>query len=577
MSSVKERILKIAVINAVRYNGKAKTKPVLSKVLYELPKLDQNIKEISLLVDEVVNEVNQLSIAQQKKIVHENWPKTLVVRKAEKNWKLPPLQNVGKYKHIVTRFSPNPDFVLHLGSARAIILSHDYARMYEGAFYLRFEDTDPRLKKSVLIFYDAIREDLKWLDCTWDAEFIQSDRLQIYYKYAERLLKEGNAYVCTCKRGEFRRKVVNKHPCSCRELPSFENLIRWEYMLDGTYSVGNAVVRVKTNLNHPNPAVRDWPALRIIDVRKSPHPRMGSRYRVWPLYNFACGIDDHLMNVTHIIRGKEHLTNQVRQQYLYEHFGWEYPEAIHYGRLKIAGASLSKSEMLQGVKNGLFESWEDPRIATIASLRKRGIKSEAIRRIMTELGTKPADVSLSWENLYACNRKIIDPIANRYFFVCDPIKLNVGNISKSITVNLLLHPDHPERGARIFRIKPKERVASFWISRDDMNLLRECKVTRLMELFNIQVEKIEKNRVNAVFHSKSYKKASNMKSPLIHWIPINNEVRCEVVMPDASVAEGFAESNCKTLIKGEVIQLERFGFVRVDDLDEKLIAYFAHR
>jgi len=109
--------------------------------------------------------------------------------------RLPPLSNVGKYRQIVTRFAPNPDFVLHLGSIRAVILSHDYARKYKGKFILRFEDTDPRLKKSTLPYYDLIREDVRWLECAWDEEYIQSDRIPVYYEHAAKIISLGQAYV----------------------------------------------------------------------------------------------------------------------------------------------------------------------------------------------------------------------------------------------------------------------------------------------------------------------------------------------------------------------------------------------
>ena len=129
---------------------------------------------------------------------------------------LPPLPNAEKYNRVVTRFAPNPDFVLHLGSVRAIILSHDYARMYNGRFIVRFEDTDPRLKKSVLEYYDAIRVDLRWLECLADAEYIQSDRLSVYYDYAFKLLEQGEVYVCTCEREAFSTRVNLGDACPCR-------------------------------------------------------------------------------------------------------------------------------------------------------------------------------------------------------------------------------------------------------------------------------------------------------------------------------------------------------------------------
>jgi glutamyl-tRNA synthetase len=490
---------------------------------------------------------------------------------------LPPLPNVEKYERVITRFAPNPDCLLHLGSARAVILCYEYAEMYHGLFYLRFEDTDPRLKKSALQFYDLIREDLTWLECKWNAEFTQSDRLSIYYEHAVKILKEGNAYVCACRRKEFREKMATKQPCSCRNLTPKEHFARWERMLDGTYGEGKVVVRIKTDLNHPNPAVRDWPALRIIDTKKHSHPRVGSKYRVWPLYNFACGIDDHLMGITHIIRGKEHLTNQTRQEYLYQYFGWKYPEAIHYGRLKITGASLSKSEIVQGLGSGLFKSWDDPRLATFVALRRRGIKAGAIRRLMIDVGPKAAEVTLSWENLYAYNRKIVDPVANRYFFVGDPRELVVKGIHRNFTAKLQFHPDRAERGFRLFEIRPKDGELSFRVSSEDIKLMEKDRIIRFMGLFNFQVKEVTKNSVVAIFHSEPYEKAKTVGAALIHWLPCDAGIPCEVVMPDASVVEGIAEDSCRGVCRGDIVQFERFGFVRVDSMDKKLTVYFAHR
>jgi len=210
-------------------------------------------------------------------------------------------------------------------------------------------------------------------------------------------------------------------------------------------------------------------------------------------------------------------------------------------------------------------------------LRRRGITPEAIKRLIIDVGPKTADVVLSWENLYAYNRKIIDPAANRYFFVRNPRKLTVKNIPHVLTAQVPLHPDHSERGFRSFKIKPKKGEASFLVSSDDTNILKTGRKIRFMELFNFQVEKVEKSAIKAVFHSESYEEAKKLGAPLIHWIPVDSGVPCEVVMPDASAAKGIAEEACKALAPNEIIQFERFGFVRVDKIDEKLTAYFAHR
>jgi glutamyl-tRNA synthetase len=575
---LRELIRKSALLNAVKHEGRAQAGPVVGKILGEKPEYRSNVRELSAVINEIVKETNKLSIDEQKRIVEKNWPEAFVKEKVEEK-RLPPLPNAAKYQRVVTRYAPNPDCVLHLGSARAIVLCYEYAKMYDGSFILRFEDTDPKLKRPALEFYDLIREDLAWLECKPDHEYIESDRIPIYYEHAERLIKDGNAYVCTCKPEVFRQRILAQRPCDCRDLQVEENLNRWKLMLNGGYKEGEAVVRVKTDLAHPNPAVRDWPALRILDTQKFPHPRVGSRYRVWPLYNLASGVDDHLMDVTHIIRGKEHLTNEVRQTYMYKYFGWEYPETIHYGRLKITGATLSKSKIVQGMREGIYKSWDDPRLATFAALRRRGIMPDAIKKMIIDVGPKTSDVILSWENLYAYNRKILDPKVNRYFFVQNPIELTVKNVPKIFAVKLNLHPDQPERGYREYVVKPqgKDQSVILWVSSKDVDSPKVGSMLRLMELFNVKIEKANVYSAEGTFVSEAYEDARNLKAQLIHWIPVGNDVAGRVVMPDASLTEGVAEAACRQLKPGEIVQFERFGFVRIDHINKELTAYFAQK
>jgi glutamyl-tRNA synthetase len=575
---LRELIRKAALLNAVGHDGKAQDGAMVGKVLGEKQELRSRVKELSGIINSVVNEVNSLSLSEQKAIVEANWPETQKKHEAEEK-RLSPLPNIDKYPQIVTRFSPNPDCVLHLGSARAILLSHEYARIYNGKFILRFEDTDPKIKKPSLKFYDSIRQDLKWLGCKIDDEYIQSDRLPIYYEYTERLIGGGNAYVCECVPEEFRKITIAKQACPCRAVPANEQLERWHSMLNGEYTEGQAVVRVKTELENPNPAVRDWPALRIVDTKKYPHPRVGSKYVVWPLYNLAAGLDDHLMGMTHIIRGKEHYTNMVRQKYMYAHLGWTYPEAIHYGRLKITGAFLSKSKIVQGIKEGLYTGYDDPRLGTFAALRKRGITPEAIKKMIIDVGTKSNDVTLSWENLFSYNRKIFDASSDRYFFVPQPVELKVLDVPKTFQAKLPLHPEKPDRGFREYTVTPYggDKVVSFWVSQKDAEAMEPEKVVRFMELFNIKIKSKTETFITATFASESYEDVRKMKVQLMQWIPKGTEFSSQVVMPDASVVKGFAEADCKKLKPDDIIQFERFGFVRVNEVGEKLVAYYTHK
>ena len=491
---------------------------------------------------------------------------------------LPPLPNAEKYSRIVTRFAPNPDFVLHLGSIRAIILSHDYAHMYKGRFLLRFDDTDPRLKKSALEYYDMIREDVRWLECQWDAEYIASDRIPIYYEHAETVLKSGDAYICTCTPEDFRLNINAGRACPDRSKSPDQNLPDWAKMLNGGFGEGDAVLRIKTNVAHPNPAVRDWPALRIIDPVKYPHPRVGSRYRVWPLFNFAAAVDDHLLEVSHIIRGKEHLTNALRTEFLYKALGWNIQDYVHYGRLKTSDIKLSKSSMLKEIEEGLVAGYSDPRLPTLAALRRRGYVPGALRKIVYEMGPRPVDATLSWDNVNATNRKEIDKIAHRYSFVANPVPVQVSGIDRTFEAQLPLHPERPELGNRKFTVVPKNNVARLLIASQDVDLLRKSRVVRLMELFNVEIKSAENNLIVAAFHSQDYMKAREVKAPLVNWLPDENNMIGEVVMPDASRTMGRVETNIRHEKVGSIIQMVRFGFGRIDSIeDQRVTVYYAHR
>jgi glutamyl-tRNA synthetase len=568
---------KAALLNAIKHQGKAEAGAVIGRLLGAHPELRQKSSEVRVLASKVIDQVNTMSLADQESVIQESWPEELAREKTKAERGLPPLPNADKYPKIVTRFSPNPDSVLHLGNARAVILSHDYARKYGGAFILRFEDTDPRLKKAALQYYDLIRADIRWLECTWDEEYYQSDRLDLYYQYAEELIRKGDAYVCECTSEDFKRLIESGQACPCRAVTTEENLIRWKGMLGGEYEEGEAVLRVKTDLDHPNPAVRDWPALRVIDAMKYPHPRVGSKYRVWPLYNMACGVDDHVMRISHVIRGKEHLTNMERQKYLYKHLGWQYPDAIHYGRLHVVGMDLSKSKMMRALEEGVYKDLSDPRLGTLMALRRRGITPQALRGVVYEVGPRPVDATISWENVYAANRKIVDPTARRFFFIDNPVVVSVLRVNNSRMVKLPAHPEHPEMGTRELTINANGDTCRILLSRTDLGILKPGAVVRLMELFNVKVTHATPESVTAELLSETYAEARKVNAPLVHWLPEEHNCRATVVMPTAEKIDGSGEPALLTCHVNEVIQLVRFGFGRVDAATQDSVTiYFAH-
>ena len=554
--------LRWALTNAVEHKGHADAKSVVGKLIATRPELRLKIKQLMQTVENVVKEVNKFSLEEQRAKLQELG--VVEAPKREERRGLPELPDVDKYPKIVTRFAPNPNGPLHIGHVRAAFLSYEYARKYGGKFILRFEDTNPA--NAMLEMYDKIREDLRWLGIKWDEEYVQSDRLEIYYKHAEGLLKAGGAYVCTCDVMKFRRLRDNGKPCPCRGLPASEQLKRWRAMLEGKYKEEHVVVRIKTDLRHPNPAVRDWPALRVV---MASHPRVGDRYRVWPLYNFSVAIDDHEMGVTHVIRGKEHVVNELRQRFLFDHLGWRYPTAVQYGRLTIGGAVLSKTQTMRGIRNGEFFGYDDPRLGTIAALRRRGFLPETIRQTILDLGPTPVDSALSWETLAAYNRRVADARANRYFFVPNAVKLLVKGVPKMREVRVRLHPSHKERGERALQLFYEGDSLAVYISGEDAASLREGQVIRLKDFMNVQIK--SRKPLEADFHSRELAEA-----PKIQWVSAG-AVEAEVIRPDGSREVGLAEPAVTDLSVGAILQFERYGFARVDAKSPKFVVAYAHR
>ena len=292
---MKDLILKYALKNASEYNGKANFGSVLGKILSEKPELKQNIKELSKEIIEIIKKVNSMKLndinkALSKYEFHEV--------KREKHV-LPELKNVDG--NVVTRIAPYPSGPLHIGNARPAILNDEYAKMYKGEMLLVIDDTIGSEEKPILKeAYKLIPESLKWLDTKFSKIYYKSSRLEIYYKYAEELIKLDKAYVCFCKSETLRENRAKGIECDCRGNNVDENLKNWKKMFK--MKEGKVALRIRTNMQHPNPAFRDRVIFRISNRT---HPKVGKKYKVWPLLDFSWAIDDYLLGITHIIRGKE--------------------------------------------------------------------------------------------------------------------------------------------------------------------------------------------------------------------------------------------------------------------------------
>ncbi len=560
---MKDIAYKHALKNALDF-GEAEVNAVLRKVIMECPELKKDISFLLPKIQEVVSEVNSLSKnAVKVEITRYNFQSKKKSRKGK-------FQDLPNPSNPVLRFAPNPSGPLHLGHCRAAILNDEYAKKYDGKLILRIEDTDPtRVDPKA---YALIEKGLKWLEIKYHKVVVQSTRLDLYYKYAEDLLKINAAYVCTCKQSNFKKLRDSRKYCNCRQKSSEENQKDFNKMFT-SYNPGEAVVRLKTDINLSDPAMREFVILRI---STEIHPKLKNK-RVYPLYNFAVVIDDHLLEITHVLRGKDHLINTKKQEFIYQYFSWDKPEFVHYGMLKIQGLELSTSKIAKGIKEGKFKGWDDPILGTLPALERKGINPKAIRKAMLDIGINNKDINFNWKNLFAYNREIIEKNANRYFFVENPRKIRiypVDLIKKKYYA--LLHPDFPKKGNRTLEFGIDKDFATAYISELDFSKIEPKKMIRLMGAFNVEIIKKIKDSMTVKIINDDLNYARKKKIPLIHWVG-KKHVNVEVRKNNGTTEIGYGEIGLKKVDINSLIQFERYGFVKIDNKDATLITYFVHK
>ncbi|MDI3541915.1 MAG: glutamyl-tRNA synthetase [Candidatus Methanomethylophilaceae archaeon] len=553
---VERTIQKFALQNAVFYKGIANPKAVVGKVMGECPELRTDSKEIIPLIERIVHDVNTLSFEEQKVLLKEIDASLLHKEKKERRTELPELNGVNG--PVVMRIAPGPSGPLHLGHSRVAILNDEYVRRYGGVLINRFEDTNP--EKVDPEAYDMIKEDLEWLGVEVHKTVIQSDRFELYYDVVRRLTEMGHAYVCLCDNKKWREQKALAVSCPCRDLPVSMQMERLDKLLSSHYAEGEAAAVIKTAIDHPNPALRDFVALRQVNY---PHPRTGDRYNVYPMMNLSVAVDDHELGMTHVLRGKDHLNNTYRQEYIYNYLGWEKPVFVHYGLVSIPGSILKTSVIGRGIKEGKFEGWDDVRVGTLRALRRRGIKAEAIRRFWKEIGIKQVDLQLSWDNLFALNRELIDANARRLFFVSDPVEVKVL-FDGEIKSHCPLHPDRVDMGYRVYEFKGNFII---YLTPEDSDELRSGKMVRLKGLCNIK-------GWNPCCYAGDELDVTREGVKVVHWVPESSRPT-EVLMPDGSRVRGLLEP--VDVIEGEIVQFERFGFVRIESLGDVAKAIYTHR
>ncbi len=539
-----ELILKHSLANAVQFNGKANSGAVLGKVLAEQPDMRKQVDKLRKEIEKTIRKINSWNAEKQKKEL----AKYGEIKKPEKVERtgLPPLPQaiIGR---VVTRFAPEPNGYLHLGHLKSAFLSFLYARMYKGKFFLRFDDTNPKKEKKE--FYDAIREDLKKFGLKYDKEVRESDNMEEFYKHCEQLIKLGNLFVCDCAQQEIEKSREENRQCDCRVRTAEKSLELWNDMLKSGKE-GAVVVRLKY-WSEENPALRDPSMLRISEA---PHPLLGSRYKVYPMYNFACVIMDHVLGITHVLRDKGFENDARIQEVLFNTLNWRIPITIQFGRIKTAaGIPMSKRKIRDMIERRELSGYDDLRIPTPRNLLKKGFQPEALKRLMEEIGPSKSDINIDIGALETFNRQLIDPVAQRYFFVAEPVEIAL-NRTPLRTVKAPLLP-----GKRKYRRIPTSK--KIFIDKLDY-VANHGKEVRLMHYCNILLDK--KAKVTSL---------ANKDIPKIHWVGAKH-VKIKIIMPDGHEIEGIAEPDVAKLKPDALVQFERIGFARCE---KKGLFYFSHR
>ncbi len=357
----------------------------------------------------------------------------------------------GVYDHVQTRFPPEPNGYLHIGHAKSIILNSGLAKEYGGKFNLRFDDTNPTKEKTE--FVHSITEDVKWLGADFeDRLFFASDYFDTMYECAVKLIKKGKAFVCDLSadqireyRGDFTTPGKNS-PYRDRSIE--ENLQLFENMKNGMYKDGEKVLRAKIDMASPNINMRDPVIYRVAHMT---HHNTGDKWCIYPMYDFAHPIEDAVEHITHSICTLEFEDHRPLYDWVVRECEFENPpRQIEFAKMYLTNVVTGKRYIKKLVEDGIVDGWDDPRLVTIAALRRRGYTPEALRMFVELVGVSKANSSVDYAMLEYCIREDLKLKRPRMMAVLDPVKLIIDNYPEGQTEMLSIpnNLENPEMGER---------------------------------------------------------------------------------------------------------------------------------
>ncbi len=458
----------------------------------------------------------------------------------------------GKCDTVCTRFPPEPNGYLHIGHAKSILLNYGIAQQYGGKFNLRFDDTNPTKEK--MEFVESIKADVAWLGADWeDRLFFASSYFDQMYEAAVLLIKKGKAFVCDLSAEEIRQyrgtltEPGKNSPYSDRSIA--ENLRLFEEMREGKYADGEKVLRAKIDMASPNINMRDPVIYRVAHMS---HHNTGDKWCIYPMYDFAHPIEDAIEGVTHSICTLEFEDHRPLYDWVVREVGYEKPpKQIEFAKLYLTNVVTGKRYIKKLVEDGIVDGWDDPRLVSIAALRRRGFTPESIKMFVDLCGISKSQSSVDYAMLEYCIREDLKLKRARMMAVLDPVKLIIDNYPEDQVeyLEVVNNLENPELGSR--RV-PFSR--ELYIEREDFMEVPPRKYfrlfpgneVRLMNAYFVKCESFVKDENGKIteIHCTYDPASKGGNSPdgrkvkgTIHWVAAPTAVKAEVRLYENIVDE----------------------------------------
>lgn len=478
---------------------------------------------------------------------------------------------------VCTRFAPEPSGFLHLGHIKAAMLSQYYARSTGGTLLLRFDDTNPIKENDN--FVDNITADLKKIGFIPDKTTYTSDYFDLLLEYAEKMIKMGKAYIDDISKEEMKEGRMNGIESPNRNNSVEKNLEMWEEMKNGTEHGKKCVMRAKIDMKCLNKVMRDPTMYRCVDT---PHHRTGSKYKVYPLYDFCVGIIDSIEGVTHALRSAEYSDRAVLYDWVIDTFGLRKPVIEVFSRLNFAYVLLSKRHLNTFVTKGIVEDWNDPRFPTVQGTQRRGLTLEAMREFCLSQGSSKNLNLMDMEKVWVINKKIIDPIVPRYTAVDKEnvrrITLDMGDVAEK-EAEIPLHKKNASLGKKMVKFHK-----TILMDNADVITIADNEEVTLIDWGNCIFTNVKENK--AKLHLEGDFKTTKKK---LTWVADEDLVELELrdydylitckkleegmnlddyINPRSlEISYALGETAMKNLKVGDSIQLQRKGYFKVDAID----------